>query len=257
MILLRTFFSPSVGTVGGWGTCTNTVITTMPNRRKVLLGIGSLAAGSAAAMGTGAFTSASAERSVTVETAGDESAYLGLEAGSSEGVDEYVSGTDGGELTIDLSSNGEGDGVNMGAVTTIGDVDEYESEYAFAVTNNGTQGVNLYLDYDFEDASWIETGPYDASDQSFIEFEARGDGLVPPNPGAPWGYSANFPPQSTDGFNQAETEEQQIYGGNNYKTLDAGTTWYFIIRVDTTGEDAQMSDDLSGTLTIKAEDADN
>jgi hypothetical protein len=232
-------------------------------RRKFLAGIGSLAAGSAAAIGTGAFTSVSADRSMTVSTSGDESAYLALEAGDADGVDEYVTGSDGGQLEISLDGNGEGSGVNMDARTVIGDIDEYESEYAFSVTNKGTQGVNLSFSYDFEDASWVEEGPYAASDQSFIAVEGRGDGLVPPNPGAPWGYTAAFPEQSTDGFNTGgaieggEAPEQQIYGGNNYKTLDVGTTWYFVVRVNTRGSDAAMSDDLSGTLRIHAEDADD
>ena len=40
-------------------------------RRKFLIGAGSLAAGSAAAMGTGAYSYAEADRTVTVDTTGD------------------------------------------------------------------------------------------------------------------------------------------------------------------------------------------
>jgi len=52
--------------------------TTMANRRKFIAGLGALATGSAAAVGTGAFTSVSAERSVTIDTADDAYAFLRL-----------------------------------------------------------------------------------------------------------------------------------------------------------------------------------
>jgi len=52
----------------------------MANRRKFIAGLGALATGSAAAMGTGAFSSVRAERTISVETAGDVNAYLGLDA---------------------------------------------------------------------------------------------------------------------------------------------------------------------------------
>jgi hypothetical protein len=72
----------------------------MANRRKFIAGLGALATGSAAAMGTGAFTQTNATREISVEVSGDGSAYLGLETNSSYG--EYAETTDG-ELTIDLS----------------------------------------------------------------------------------------------------------------------------------------------------------
>ncbi|GAA0536417.1 hypothetical protein ABNG02_11875 [Halorubrum ejinorense] len=115
----------------------------MANRRKFLAGLGALASGSAAAMGTGAFTSVQANRQVSVNTAGDANAYLGL-----SGDDEYVSDDSaGGELTIDLGSpdnlgagptgsgdaETEGDGFNNSAITTL--------EGIITVTNQGTKDV--------------------------------------------------------------------------------------------------------------------
>lgn len=102
-------------------------------RRKFVIGVGSLAAGGAAAMGTGAFSSVEAERGVSVEVADDNNAYLGLKAER----DDIISddGADG-QLTIDLGSQTTekgGEGFNDEAVTTI--------EGVFRITNQGTQTV--------------------------------------------------------------------------------------------------------------------
>jgi hypothetical protein len=71
-------------------------------RRKYLIGMGSLAAGGAAAVGTGAFTSVSAERTVSVAVAGDSNAYLSLQP-----TDERASLNNGElELAFDESNAG-------------------------------------------------------------------------------------------------------------------------------------------------------
>ncbi|MFC7177142.1 hypothetical protein [Halosegnis marinus] len=144
-------------------------------RRKFLIGAGSLAAGAAAATGTGAFTSVSANRTVSVNVTGDESALLGITANDAQSVGEYVGGTDGGQLTIDLDEdeNGDAEGLNQDAVTTIGDPDDYETEYVFKIENQGTQPVFIQLSYDFTDASWADAG----KDQSYLEFIGRGNEL--------------------------------------------------------------------------------
>lgn len=48
------------------------------NRRKVLVGLGTIVAGGGVAFGSGAFSQVSAQRTVTAETKGDGSAYLDL-----------------------------------------------------------------------------------------------------------------------------------------------------------------------------------
>ena len=102
-------------------------------RRKFIIGTGALAAGGAAAAGSGAFSSVEAERSVSVEVADDNDAYLGLEAER----DDIIS-DDGGEeqLTINLGSQETdegGEGFNDDAITEI--------EGVFQITNQGTQTV--------------------------------------------------------------------------------------------------------------------
>lgn len=124
----------------------------MANRRSVLIGLGGLVAAGGAALGTGAFTTVTAERTVTVSTAGDASAFLQIEAAdrpddtnngtptSSDGVtaNEYVQQTDGTvEINLDSSSEGAS-GLNQNAITTFREL--------VTLTNNGTQNIdNLNL----------------------------------------------------------------------------------------------------------------
>jgi hypothetical protein len=119
----------------------------MASRRSVLIGLGGLVAGGGAILGTGAFTSVSAERTVNVQTTGDASGFLGLEAaarpddtGTAPGnttqdpnENEYVTQT-GETIQINLDGNSEGaSGLNQDAVTTFRDL--------VRITNNGTQDV--------------------------------------------------------------------------------------------------------------------
>ncbi|MFD1587084.1 DUF1102 domain-containing protein [Halorientalis brevis] len=102
-------------------------------RRKFLIGAGSLAAGSAAAVGTGAWGSVEATRSVQVNVAGDKSAYLGL-----EGTSPYAQ-VNGKQLQLKFANNDNGgEGVNADAVTTFNGV--------FRMTNNGPNDIDITID---------------------------------------------------------------------------------------------------------------
>jgi hypothetical protein len=105
------------------------------DRRKFLVGMGSLAAGGAAVMGTGAFTSVKADRSITVQTAGDASAYLKLEPQpSSPNANAHVETNPNGTIKINVAdTSAGGSGVNKNAYTVIRDL--------IKITNQGTQGV--------------------------------------------------------------------------------------------------------------------
>lgn len=108
-------------------------------RRNLLAAIGSAAAGSAAAMGTGAFTSVSADRSVSVAVEGDKSALLGLDATTGTN-SAYAKQTDSGEVTVAIDETdtyADADGVNANALTKI-----FE---AFQITNQGTQPVAVWV----------------------------------------------------------------------------------------------------------------
>ncbi|MDH5018894.1 hypothetical protein [Halobacterium rubrum] len=114
-------------------------------RRKFIAGMGSLAAAGAAGIGTGAFTSVQAERDITIETAGDASAYLGISPDSDSPNAQYASTSDDGTVSLDFTSNEKNSdtGLNDEAKVNIEDVLE--------ITNNGTQPV--YVTVMVEDSS--------------------------------------------------------------------------------------------------------
>ncbi|QSG10747.1 DUF1102 family [Halapricum desulfuricans] len=107
----------------------------MTKRRKFLLGMGSLAAGGAAAIGSGAFSTMSADRSMSVNVADDHKAYLGLDPS----ISEYASLQSDGSMALEFDgSNGQkGAGLNPDANTKFHNV--------FKVVNNGTNPVNILL----------------------------------------------------------------------------------------------------------------
>jgi hypothetical protein len=109
------------------------------NRRKYLATLGSLAAGSAATIGTGAFTSVSAERSVNVSVAGDKKAFLGLKP-TSEPNGVFAS-VQGGTLTLDFSETTDVGGSGLGTDSV------YEFDDVFRITNQGTQPVYVWATF--------------------------------------------------------------------------------------------------------------
>jgi hypothetical protein len=114
-------------------------------RRKFLIGMGSLAAGSAAAMGTGAFTQASATRAVNATVAADENAFLRLTA-DAESLDNghYATGTNDGQLVLQFNSSADvaagagGEGLNADA--------EYYFDNVFQVENFGDDQIRVNID---------------------------------------------------------------------------------------------------------------
>jgi hypothetical protein len=99
-------------------------------RRKFILGTGVFAAGSAGAIQTGAFTSVSARRGVSVAVAGDDSALLAIDG--CEGPNgNYVTGAGTGTATLNISPSNDdvGDGVNPDAETVIHNVLELTQFY--------------------------------------------------------------------------------------------------------------------------------
>lgn len=116
-------------------------VTITMERRKFIIGVGAAAAGGTAALGTGAFSSVEADRSVSVEVGGDNDAYLGLEAER----DDIISDDGGdGQLSLDLGSQMTaegGEGFNDDAVTKIDGV--------FRITNQGTREVGAGFGTEF------------------------------------------------------------------------------------------------------------
>jgi hypothetical protein len=113
-------------------------------RRKFVVGLGSLAAGGAAAMGTGAFTSVEANGVFEVTIEDDTDALLGLKPGdgpNGEYAFVYTSGQ--GDLEINLADGAHvdsptGSGVNSLARTEIDGI--------FKIVNQGTQPVTVEIE---------------------------------------------------------------------------------------------------------------
>ena len=121
------------------------------NRRNVLVGLGGIVAGGGALLGTGAFSTVEADRTVTIGVAEDSAALIGLEPGNSE----YVTTDGDGRLEINLSEDDLGAGINVDADLTIDD--------AFTVTNNyegGDVEISFSDDSDEVDFSFDPTPPY-------------------------------------------------------------------------------------------------
>jgi hypothetical protein len=112
----------------------------MVSRRSILAGLGGLAAGGGAVLGTGAFTAVEAQRTVAVETTGDADAFLGIEPLEDPNAD-YVTAPTDGTVEIDITDEGTdaaGAGVNKNAITSI--------DRLLEVRNNGTQDVYAGFD---------------------------------------------------------------------------------------------------------------
>jgi hypothetical protein len=95
-------------------------------RRKYLAALGSLAAGGAAIGGTGAFAVSTVDRSISVNTAGDGSAYMGFNPTS-----DYAYIRSGGKFTLEFDS------LNQDANTAFRNV--------FQITNNGSNDLQFQL----------------------------------------------------------------------------------------------------------------
>ncbi|MFW6376485.1 MAG: hypothetical protein ACOC0F_00780 [archaeon] len=135
-------------------------------RRKVLLGLGSLAAGGAAAMGTGAFTTAEADRTMDVNVAADSAGFVEIEALN----ETYASGTGDGQLELDFNSDsglgifdGDAQGVNPDATFNFPEVFRIaniagKGDMRVVIEANGFDLENLELTADGDNALDISAG---------------------------------------------------------------------------------------------------
>lgn len=200
------------------------------NRRKFILGLGSLAATGTAVTSTGAFTSVEADRTVSVDVVGDSSAYLSFQKAADEqsdpgaNSDAYVDDS-GDAISFDFRSSNEtadlGDGFNIDAVTRIEDLLE--------VRNQGTQSV--FLSVDLQGLRFIDD-----------EFN---------NPYVGMGVKTDATASSYENANIVfNSENANAFGGvvdnprdDGAAELIPGESYNLDLVVDTT--------DLTGTITLK------
>jgi hypothetical protein len=111
-------------------------------RRKFVVGLGALASGSAAAVGTGAFETASADRTVNVSVAADSSGFVEISALN----ETYASGTGDGELELDFNSD-SGLGIFDGDAEGLNPNTEFEFDEVFRVANvSGTGDARVVIE---------------------------------------------------------------------------------------------------------------
>lgn len=177
--------------------------------------MGALVTGSAAAVGSGAFTSVEADRDITVEVADDSDAFLRLDANPPFPNSEYAEEEDG-QLVIDIGdTEAGGQGVNPNAITNLDDV--------FRMFNQGTQEVEFFFELSEEIEEFIDIYQIAGGDSSTVgeggDTSLVGEGNAGSGPG---------------------------FGGTG-EQLRIG------ISVDLRGEDAPAPSELGGEVTVFAD----
>jgi hypothetical protein len=226
-------------------------------RRNLLIGMGSLTAGGAAAVGTGAFTSVEAERSVSVAVADDSNAFLSLsKVSDSANSQDYVDASGNQiSLVLDDSDNG-GSGFNANAETRIDDI--------LQVRNQGTQTVNVWVTFDaaeenvFDDDT-VHFYPSDDTETQLNNREGEDDEVLALTPGD----SANIGlfvdlGELDDTSNGSETPtavfNADVDEGGSDRVNESGGE-FITVANDGTGDtsdiQAAINSDSSSTIRIK------
>jgi hypothetical protein len=177
-------------------------------RRRVLTALGTAAAGGSAVLGTGAFTSVEADRSVDVSAADDTDALLALRP--ADGPNSALAETIDGTLSLDLSAADGGPGVNPDALTVFDDV--------FTVTNRGTDAVEL-------------TGEKSGSHPDAVVFGVNQ---------ATGGFTRRDVFHTLDPDAPTGIESDLLYkgdqpAGNGTRTVPVGHSYYVSLLIDTRG----------------------
>ena len=230
-------------------------------RRKFIIGAGALATGSSAAMGTGALSSMSAERSATVDVVSDDSALVQLDPGASERVQ-----LTNGELNISFANGGSGSGINVNSVYQVGslkfsglenvlsDTDEDHvpdiapnpnagsspsTNPAFFVRNGDSVPQSITIEYEFDNPGTVSG--------SKVMFGSRVDN------NQSGGVVGTGSPTKTIVADSSNTSASMTYDGND--ALSSGAQIGVSLLIDTT--DGNTSENLSGTLTVTANEVSN
>jgi len=192
----------------------------MPNRRSLIVGLGGLAAGGGLVLGTGAFSTVEAQRTVSVETAGDADAFLALESAREDG--EYVTEEDG-VIGINLIGNDQGAaGLTRQAITTFRNL--------VTVTNQGSQSIES-LSLSFADSTEINIGetfsfPVNEPDSEETATVGNGENVLGP---------------AVDATPESLQPGEAVVFGITVDLVDGGT------------DDGDLPEDSEFNLTIRAE----
>jgi hypothetical protein len=222
----------------------------MVKRRKFVIGLGALVAGSGAALGTGASVSSTMDRDANVNVVNDSDGLLAIVV--SEDVEsDVLRETGDGEFTIDFTANGNADGVNVDSQYQIGSLFDVGAPMntdgnsptvnpAFQIVNNDTVPRSVTVEYQ-------HTGSLNQNGSKMI-IQARP---------APNNLVGNGEPTKNlvveDGStNPSATFTTGAAGGSRDDRLQSAGAIGFSILVDTTGSGATKQEDLGGTLRISS-----
>ena len=136
-------------------------------RRKFIIGMGALASGTAAAVGSGAFSQITAERDFDLEIVTDDDAYLALEPGSGiEDMEEesaqdndyvYTTG-DADFVAFDVTAlNSAADTVIENALEITNQSDRTQYVWAPGGVEEGTGADSVEVVYDGTDITWNDS----------------------------------------------------------------------------------------------------
>lgn len=117
-------------------------------RRSFLTAFGASVGATGLTLGSGAFTTVSAERTISVRVADDFRAFLRLEPIPNEGIHGEIterSSTAGRVVSFEIPGDGDGENTNSGGVAADS---VYEFHNLLQVINQGTQSVRVYSTYD-------------------------------------------------------------------------------------------------------------
>ena len=210
-----------------------TTVTTTMERRKFVIGAGALATGSAAALGTGAFTSVEAERSISLEVEGDEAAYLQLSPSDSHNGNEYAEVTSDGLLELSFTDNdNDGEGLNAQANSRLNEI--------FEIRNEGTQTVSVWI------SKPGDAGGPNSTAAASTEFLADDDGNE---------VDISFPSEidlTDKNANPAVGDNEDLAEGG-YVEIDTGESVTVDMRFLVSGTTHVDSDVLEGDFVINAE----
>lgn len=212
--------------------------------------MGSLAAGSAAAMGTGAFSSMRATRQADVNVTTDSNGLIALTPGESAG--DRVYETESGELQIAFTSDDGGQGTNVDSIYQIGYFGQYDwmgpadklstPSYpgdpwdlpAFSVLNQDAQPHDITIGYEFAG---------DPGDSKLYMMGASRSAQTVDS-------SSNIPTQSVWLPGEISFEDHGSGQPGNIRVVSGGRIGVSLF-VDT--RQGSEDDDLSGTITVSAE----
>jgi len=246
-------------------------------RRKFVIGLGALAAGSSAAVGTGAFTAAELSgRDVGVTVSDDSDGLVALRAGSTEFVEQ-----EGGELGIDVSNGDAGVNPNskyqigqipskladqpaLGGTTPLSEGDNmHEDDHAFKIVNQSPSTQDIEVDVDMDDcpddATIYLIGYSPNTVEAGVPSGEEGEEALAAGKlygGNDWEGLLSFTSNTSgniEGDSSIATESTE--GGG---PIEAGGTIYIsilIVRGDKTT--STSSEEWSGTMTVRAGENDD